>query len=90
MTKTFSEFIIENKLNHIDFVKMDCEGAEGEILESFDKTHFEMIDKFAVEFHDNRSILTHDQINELFKSHNFKTNLKWDGEGNYGYIFAWK
>lgn len=90
MTKTFSEFTKENKLNHIDFVKLDCEGAEGEILESFDKTHFEMIDKFAVEFHDNRSILNHYEINELLKSHNFKTNLKWDGEGNYGYIFAWK
>jgi FkbM family methyltransferase len=90
MTKTFSEFTIENELNHIDFVKLDCEGAEGEILESLDENHFKMIDKFAVEFHNNRSILNHNQINELLKSHNFKTNLKWDGKGNYGYIFAWK
>jgi FkbM family methyltransferase len=89
-TKTFSDFINENKLKHIDYVKMDCEGAEGEILRSFEKPHFAMINKFAIEFHDNRSILAHSQIQELLRAHGFKTSLKWDGKGNYGYIFARK
>lgn len=89
-TKTFSDFVNENGVNHIDFVKMDCEGAEGEILESLTKEHFDMIQKFAVEFHDNRSTLNHVEILNLLKTSGFQTKLKWNGSSNYGYIFAEK
>jgi FkbM family methyltransferase len=90
VTKTFSDFIEENKITRINFVKMDCEGAEGEILDSLNKMHFETIDKFAIEFHDNRSILSHDEIINLLNKNDFKTEIKWNGSSNYGYIFAFK
>ena len=49
---TLENIIIENKLDKIDFLKMDCEGAEYSILENTPKKIFDKIQTISLEFHD--------------------------------------
>ena len=50
--KTLEEFIIENNLDKIDFLKMDCEGAEYSILENTSDYIYDKIITISMEFHD--------------------------------------
>ncbi|MBK5214578.1 MAG: FkbM family methyltransferase [Flavobacteriaceae bacterium] len=81
---------IQEKLNiaKIDFLKLDCEGAEGEIIKSLGKEGLKLINKMAIEFHDDNSILNHEEILEELNNSGFKTYIKWDGKSYYGYIYA--
>jgi FkbM family methyltransferase len=48
---TLKEVLDDNKLNHVDFLKLDCEGAEHEILQNADRTTMDRIDMIGMEFH---------------------------------------
>jgi len=50
--RTLETFIDENRLDKIDFLKMDCEGAEYIIIESTPKKVFDNIETISLEFHD--------------------------------------
>lgn len=51
-TKTIEDIIIETKLEKIDFLKLDCEGAEYSILENTSRHIFDKITTISMEFHD--------------------------------------
>jgi FkbM family methyltransferase len=89
-TATLASVFIENNISKINFLKMDCEGAEGEIIRSLDSEGWKKIKKVAIEFHDNCSILKHDEILNILKSEGFTTNIKWDGKSYFGYIYGKK
>jgi len=50
--KTLEAIVIENDLDHIDFLKIDCEGAEYSIIESTPAAIFDRVTTIAMEFHD--------------------------------------
>ena len=51
-TKTFATFFKENNITHVDFMKMDVEGAEELILPSKDfEEASKIIDNIEIEFH---------------------------------------
>jgi FkbM family methyltransferase len=50
--KTLEDLILENDLDKIDFLKMDCEGAEYEILENTPGYIYDRILTISIEFHD--------------------------------------
>lgn len=62
------DFIIENKIDHIDFMKIDIECAEVNVFRSknFDKV-LAMTDKIAIETHGNNAILR-----PVLEKNNFK------------------
>jgi FkbM family methyltransferase len=47
-------FFNNNQINHIDFLKVDCEGAEYSIFESIPDDFLKKIKKIHVEFHFNK------------------------------------
>jgi len=47
-----SQIIIDRKLNKIDFLKMDIEGAEYDVLLNTPKKYLNKISKIALEYHD--------------------------------------
>jgi len=53
--KTLEQIIKENNINKIDFLKIDCEGAEYSIFENTSKEIFEKITTISMEFHDLKS-----------------------------------
>lgn len=50
-----SEVFEKNKINRCNFLKLDCEGAEYEILFALPMHYFDIIDKIALEYHDHLS-----------------------------------
>lgn len=67
---TLKQIIDDNKIEQIDFLKMDCEGAEGSILKSTPIDYLKRIKKIALEFHPN-SILGQSEIYRLLESAGF-------------------
>lgn len=87
-TVTLDSVFIEHNISKIDFLKLDCEGSEGEIISSLNSDGWKRIKKVAIEFHDNRSLLNHDQIMQILIAEGFTTIIHWDGKSYYGYIYG--
>lgn len=79
----------QNKIDKIDFLKIDCEGSEGLIFSSTNKKIWSKINKIALEYHDNVSPINHLQIIKILKRNNFNTRRIPIGKV-FGYIYAWK
>ena len=71
---TLQDIMKDDNLEHIDFLKMDCEGAEVEILENFP---LEKINKISLEYHGNNN---RDKILEILKN-KFEIKVKGDHLG---------
>lgn len=87
-TLTLKHIIDQNHIECIDFLKLDCEGAEGDILLSTPLDYLKRVRKLAMEFHDNISPLNHKEIEMILTTAGFKTSLKWNGKDVSGYLFA--
>lgn len=88
-TETLDTIIKNYKINHIHFLKIDCEGSEGFILKSMKKNTWKVIDKIAIEYHDNVSILTHAEILLILKENGYYTKSVKTSD-LFGYIYAWR
>lgn len=94
-TTTLKDIFIKNKLKRIDFLKIDAEGSEGDILKSClpagrstPLNYLKKIKKISLEFHDNVSCLKHEEIIRLLKKAGFITKLHWQKGSFFGYIYG--
>jgi FkbM family methyltransferase len=78
----------DRKLDRIDYLKIDCEGSEGAILESLSRDYLRRVRKIGMEFHDNVSSLSHGEMECRLRSAGFETHVEWDGKSPFGYIHA--
>ncbi|MEI6266157.1 MAG: FkbM family methyltransferase [Sphingobacteriia bacterium] len=69
-TITLSEFCNSNNISRIDFLKIDCEGSEFEILESSPQI-LDSVKKLVMECHPYKNKSVEDMI-ELLEKHHFK------------------
>lgn len=84
-----STLLKKYNLSRIDFMKIDCEGAEGYIIKNSNKNNWKNIKKIAIEYHNNVSVLDNISIVKKLVSYGYKTKtLKSDDI--YGYIYAWR
>lgn len=87
----FYNFIINYKIDRIDFLKVDCEGTEYQIFDCIPDTFFSTIKKIHVEFHFNNGPEVQNLIGKLERC-----GFDWqyeDGKNeksNVGLIFAKK
>lgn len=87
-TTSIPEIFNENSLKCCNILKLDCEGAEYEILLNLKKEFFQKIEKICMEYH-NLKTIPYDE-NDLVKKlemFNFKVK-KIKKSKTYGYIFA--
>ena len=88
----WGKFLEENNITKIDYLKIDCEGAEYDIIESLDKDYLtNNVNKICLEYHFNKGQLV-TLINKL-KECNFKINFEFgDHQINdeLGIIYAYK
>ncbi len=89
-TTTLQAIMDNNNLERIDFLKIDCEGSEGSILRATPREYLKRVYKIAIEFHDQLSQLSHDDIQKLLEDVGFTTKLKWNHKSPFGYIYAWQ
>jgi FkbM family methyltransferase len=64
-----SDVISKEKVNKIDLLKIDCEGAEWSVLQGIKDEHWPMIGSMVIEVHDKEGRL--DKVKELLTSKGF-------------------
>ena len=78
--KKLRNFMDEIEIIQCDFLKMDCEGCEFEILLKMPENYLKRIKTICMEFHDHLSTYTHKDIIKFLNKHNFETIVtKTDG-----------
>ncbi len=83
------DFIRENQLEKIDFLKIDCEGSEYAILYNLSPEVLKNIRIIALETHKGNGASENlNSLKEFLKKNGF-TNRSMD-EGFTGYIWAWR
>lgn len=74
---TLKDIFNSNKIKKCNFLKMDCEGAEFEILYNTPKEYLKKIHKIAMEYHDiDKKNLNHKQLKKFLEQNNFKVIIK--------------
>ena len=80
---TLEKYCKDNNIQKIDFLKLDCEGAEYEIITkeniNFIKNTIRLI---SMEYHDDINSHTHEEIVKLLEDANFSVEV------SNGYIYA--
>lgn len=90
-TITLAEIFSHYKIKHCHLLKLDCEGAEYEILSSTPKQIFAKIDQLDLEFHELTPDQKHQDLINLLKNQGFKVSSRYHHiENNIGYIYAHK
>lgn len=83
---TLEDVLTENKIEKVDFLKIDCEGAEYAILKSATPEALKKINKIAIEYHKIPGFETEDLVTVLQRN-GFQTEFK----PQLGSIlYAWK
>ena len=72
---SLKDFVINNKIKKIDFLKIDCEGAEFEILLNLDKELLDDIHKISVEVHENGNSKSIDELIDLMEKNDFQVKI---------------
>ncbi|WP_238527548.1 FkbM family methyltransferase [Candidatus Nitrosarchaeum limnium] len=85
---TVKRFFDEYKIENCDLVKIDCEGAEYEIIDSIPEEYFSRINKIIIEYHliDKKLELYQNLLKKL-ENMSFKTKTRKISE-DMGMIYA--
>lgn len=84
----------EHDLRRVNFLKVDCEGAEYDIFRTLAPSHWNRIDRVAMEFHELRRGDRHGELVSLFESHGFRVAVRKPLFEYYflrfGELWAWR
>lgn len=85
---SLKEIIDSNNLERCDFIKMDCEGVEYEIIDSLPTDYFDKIKKMCIEYHfvDKKPLLIENMIKKL-TALSYETNSRNISE-SIGFLYA--
>ena len=88
-----NRYIVNNQINRINFLKIDCEGSEYDIIDSLSERYLsDNIDKMCIEYHFNDG----DKLTRMLeKIKRCGFNVESEGgsniiEGELGVFYAWK
>lgn len=91
MRKIFEKDLGRRGVQFCDLVKMDCEGAEFEILESMDDNLFKKIGSFYIEYHEYIDGKKKEELVKILQRHGFKARVSGSRyDKRLGFIFAYK
>lgn len=88
-TETLRNIIQKYKITKVDFLKIDCEGSEGQIISSLPRNLWNIINKVAIEYHNPVSTMSHTEIAKYLKGVGYQIKIK-QNDSMFGYIYAWK
>jgi FkbM family methyltransferase len=84
---SFAELL--DKVPRVDFLKVDCEGAEFDFIPEAPSSALKKVRKIAMEWHDVRSDLTHKDLVRKLESEGFRVTVEPPLPGqNNGMLFA--
>jgi len=85
------DIVKKYQINKIDFLKLDCEGSEYEIILNLPKDVLKKIVKISVEVHSNIENYQFNDLYDFLKANNFevqKINFAGKSEHNLNLLFA--
>ena len=82
-----NDFLVEHNLEKIDYLKIDCEGSEYEIVDSI-KIFLPNVRKMAIEFHHQSNDSKVLNLIETLKNANFELKVSNQESLNLGMIYA--
>ncbi len=85
---TLADAFARDHIARCDFLKLDCEGAEFELLFATPPEVFARIDRIALEYHDWITAHHHDELRALFERHGFAVSSRDHPSSRTGYLFA--
>ncbi|HTO51874.1 MAG TPA: FkbM family methyltransferase [Myxococcota bacterium] len=85
---TLPQVLAEHGFERVDFLKLDCEGAEGTILPALPQPLLAGIRTIALEFHDELSPVAHGELAKLLEEKGYRVALAWDGRASNGMLFG--
>jgi hypothetical protein len=74
-TISLHDIIENNNLQKINILKLDCEGAEYEILLNLDNSILKKVDKIIAEIHPNIKNFKMNDLSEFLLSNNFEVEI---------------
>lgn len=77
-TITLKNFIKQEKLNKIDLIKIDIEGAEYDVIENLENEVFDIVDRFLIEWHDNTDTGKLESMVSLLESKGYSITKAFD------------
>lgn len=78
-------------LQHCDYMKMDCEGSEFEILFGASQDTLSKISRICLEYHDGFTNHTHIELLKYLEEHGFRAQATPNPVHNYlGYLYAYR
>jgi FkbM family methyltransferase len=84
----------ENGLRTVNFLKVDCEGAEYDIFRNLAPEHWNRIERVAMEFHELRPGDRHGELVSLFQQNGFRVEIRKPLIEYYimrfGELWAWR
>ena len=80
--------LTKQRVDHIDFLKIDCEGCEYDVLLKCSDADLSRVMKIAMEIHSSVECRKSDIIMRLRKSGFFISQSKRFGQGHY--VYAWR
>ncbi len=84
-----NEVFVQNGIQRCDLLKMDCEGAEYDILLNAKPEALERVQRLVMEYHDGFTSFSHKDLVALLTSHGFSVSLTPNPvHPNLGYLYA--
>jgi FkbM family methyltransferase len=87
-TISFEDFVKSNNVSKIDFLKMDCEGAEYDIFFNCPKNILSMIGKISMECHNIDSKNNSLALKDFLQNNGFEVNIRSADSDIVSYLFA--
>jgi FkbM family methyltransferase len=88
-TQRLAEIFAEHAVERCDLLKLDCEGAEFEILLTLDRAVLDRIDSMSMEYHDGVTASGHRELAAALAGAGFRvTRVANPVHANLGYIHA--
>ncbi len=85
---TLAEAFDRYAITRCDFLKLDCEGAEYEILLGAPSDVFARIARLALEYHDKLTAHHHDELVRRLESEGFAVTVRDHPSSGSGYLYA--
>ena len=88
---SFADLMREKNIEKIDYLKMDCEGAEYEILMDCPSEVLQKIKNIVLEYHNGITKFNHHDLLTFLKTQGFQVKSKRHAiENDIGLIHAWR
>ena len=81
----------EHAIERCDLLKIDCEGAEYDILLQSDASVLDKIRHIVLEYHDGVTAYAHTDLAAFLRQHGYRVAVRRNqAHDDLGYLYAWR